>query len=287
MSKTIVRAKTAGFCMGVDLALRKLDGVLAKNINREQICTLGPIIHNPQVLENYTAQGVIQVDCARDVPEGSCVVIRAHGVPLTVKNELLSRGVRVVDATCPKVKKAQMLIAEQTKNGRCLLLFGEPDHPEVAGLLSYAASQAQVIEHVDMVDSLDLLPEQSYFLAAQTTQDRSEFQTVVTRLEKRLGTGFPVLDTICDATRQRQEEAMRISSQVDVMLVVGGYASGNTRRLAKVVQAQGIPSIHIESTRELPKKDLSQAERVGITAGASTPREVIDAVENTVAGWED
>lgn len=287
MSKTIVRAKTAGFCMGVDLALRKLDRVLAENTYHEQICTLGPIIHNPQVLQEYAQQGVAQVNSVQDVLEGSCVVIRAHGVPLEVKNKLHNWGVRIVDATCPKVKKAQMLIADQTQNGRCLLLFGEPDHPEVAGLLSYAAAQAQVIEHVDMVNSLDLEPERSYFLAAQTTQDRTEFQTVVHRLEKLLGTGFPVLDTICDATRQRQEEAMRISREVDIMLVVGGYASGNTRRLAKVVQAQGVPSIHIESVRDLPAEELSRAKRVGITAGASTPKEVIDAVEAKVAGWGD
>ncbi|MBS3779296.1 MAG: 4-hydroxy-3-methylbut-2-enyl diphosphate reductase [Desulfovermiculus sp.] len=285
MSKTIVRAKTAGFCMGVDLALRKLERVLAENTCHVQICTLGPIIHNPQVLQEYAQQGVTQVNSVQDVPEESCVVIRAHGVPLEVKNELLNRGIRIVDATCPKVKKAQMLIADQTQNGRCLLLFGEPDHPEVAGLLSHAATQAQVIEHVDMVDSLDLEPKRSYFLAAQTTQDRTEFQTVVQRLEKRLGTGFPVLDTICDATRQRQEEAVAISRQVDVMLVVGGYTSGNTRRLAKVVQAQGVPSIHIESVRDLPEGELGQAGRVGITAGASTPRKVIDAVEAKVAGW--
>lgn len=287
MSKTIVRAKTAGFCMGVDLALRKLDRVLAENTCHEQICTLGPIIHNPQVLQEYAQQGVTQINSVQDVPEGSCIVIRAHGVPLEVKNELHTRGVRIVDATCPKVKKAQMLIGDQTQNGRCLLLFGEPDHPEVAGLLSYAAAQAQVIEHVDMVESLNLEPGRSYFLAAQTTQDRTEFQTVVQRLEKHLGTGFPVLDTICDATRQRQEEAMRISREVDIMLVVGGYASGNTRRLAKVVQAQGVPSIHIESVRDLPAEELGRARRVGITAGASTPRQAIDAVENTVAGFDD
>ncbi|MFO7802413.1 MAG: 4-hydroxy-3-methylbut-2-enyl diphosphate reductase [Desulfovermiculus sp.] len=285
MSKTIIRAKTAGFCMGVDLALRKLDRVVAENTCQEQICTLGPIIHNPQVLDHYADQGVMQVDSVQEVPQGSCVVIRAHGVPLAVQNDLHTRGVRIVDATCPKVKKAQMLIADQTRNGRCLFLFGEPDHPEVAGLLSYAAHRAQVIEHVDMVDSMAVQPEQDYFLAAQTTQDRGEFQKVVQRLETRLGGSFPVLDTICDATRERQEEAMRIARQVDVMLVVGGLASGNTRRLAKVVQAQGVPSVHIESAQDLPDQELRRAERVGITAGASTPKAVIDSVEDAVTPW--
>jgi len=287
MSKTIVRAQTAGFCMGVDLALRKLDRVVAENTCQEQICTLGPIIHNPQVLHHYADQGVMQVDSVQEVPKGSCVVIRAHGVPLAVQNELLTQGVRIVDATCPKVKKAQMLIADQTRNGRCLFLFGEPEHPEVAGLLSYAAHRAQVIEHVDMVECMAVQPEQDYFLAAQTTQDRGEFQKVVQRLETRLGGSFPVLDTICDATRERQEEAMRIAGQVDVMLVVGGLTSGNTRRLAKVVQAQGVPSVHIESVRDLPDQDLRRADRVGITAGASTPKAVIDSVEDAVAAWSE
>jgi 4-hydroxy-3-methylbut-2-enyl diphosphate reductase len=138
-----------------------------------------------------------------------------------------------------------------------------------------------------MVPALDLEEEHSYFLAAQTTQDRSELQEIVQGLEERLGRGFPVLDTICDATRERQEEAMDIARQVEVMLVVGGYASGNTRRLAKVVQDQGVPSIHIESVRDLSDQTLGQASRVGITAGASTPKKVIDAVEKAVADWGD
>jgi 4-hydroxy-3-methylbut-2-enyl diphosphate reductase len=272
--------------MGVDLALRKLDRVLAENTCHEQICTLGPIIHNPQVLQDYADQGVIQVKEVQDVPKDSCVVIRAHGIPLPVQKELEQRGARIVDATCPKVKKAQMLIADQTENGRCLLLYGEPEHPEVAGLLSYANHRSQVIEHVHMVPTLHLKADHSYFLAAQTTQDRSEFQEIVQGLEGRLGKCFPVLDTICDATRERQEEAMDIARQVDVMLVVGGYASGNTRRLAKVVQDQGVPSIHIESIQDLPDQTLGKASRVGITAGASTPKKVIDAVERIMADWE-
>ena len=278
MSRIVIRAKTAGFCMGVDLALRKLDKVVERCAGKEPICTLGPIIHNPQVLNHYARQGVTQVDAPEDVPEGSCVVIRAHGVPLEVQRVLQERGMHIVDATCPKVKKAQMLIADQTGNGRRLILFGESDHPEVAGLLSYAGSHARVVEQVDSVQGLDLGADRSYFLAAQTTQDRTEFQKVKWRLEKRLGTDFPVLDTICDATRERQEEAIRIARQVEFMIVVGGFSSGNTRRLAKVVQEQGVASVHIEKVKDLPDQALQGVKRVGLTAGASTPKEVIDAV---------
>lgn len=276
----IVRAKTAGFCMGVGLALRKLDVVTKQGA--APLFTLGPIIHNPQVLDKYEAMGVRQQSDPRAIPPGGTVVIRAHGVPQRVEADLRERGISIIDATCPKVKKAQLLIAEQAAGGRRLLLFGEEDHPEVKGLVSYAGAGAHVFDSVEALESLILKldPDAEYFLAAQTTQDRTAFETVVKMLRQRLDPGLPVFETICDATRHRQHEALSIAQEVDAMVVVGGYASGNTRRLVDVARTQGIPCQHVETADELDLDELSCRRRIGLTAGASTPKEIIDAVED-------
>ena len=239
----VIRAKTAGFCMGVGLALQKLDTALEQPCEG-RTCTLGPIIHNPQVLADYEA---LEVFCAQDPSQLNAtdrVLIRAHGITRQVEEAVRATGADVVDATCPKVKRA---------HGPAHV-FGSRD--ELAAL------------HVD--------PERSYVLASQTTQDRSVFE----QLEKELRDRLPrlkVLATICDATRERQEEARSIAAQVDAMVVVGGRQSGNTRRLADLAAQSGISTYHIEQAEELRAEDFAGKGRVGLTAGASTPRKLIDA----------
>lgn len=272
----VIRAETAGFCMGVGLALRKLDQVVAQGGGR--ICTMGPIIHNPQVLEQYAAQGVLRVDKPAEIPAGSRVVIRAHGIRQEVERELRDKGCEIVDATCPKVKKAQLLIGEATERGRRLLLFGESEHPEVCGLLSYARPDALVFQSLEELREMRLSPDEPWFLAAQTTQDRKAFEEIVDYLLDFAGDDMPVLDTICEATRERQSEAIKIASQVPAMVVVGGFESGNTRRLAEVVRAQGAACQHVETLEQLDLDALAGLEVVGLTAGASTPKKTIDAI---------
>ncbi|MFW6054418.1 MAG: 4-hydroxy-3-methylbut-2-enyl diphosphate reductase, partial [Thermodesulfobacteriota bacterium] len=269
-------AETAGFCMGVDLALRKLDKIISES--GHPVFTLGPIIHNPQVMSAYARQGVSVSEDIQQIPSQARVVIRAHGIPVDLENKLLARGARLVDATCPRVKRAQRLIRKHTAAGEHLLLLGEPDHPEVRGLLSYADQKAHVFEGLSDIRGLDLDTKNSYFLAAQTTQDRGEFNKIIEYLQGYLQNSMPVLDTICDATRQRQQEALAIAEEVDLMVVVGGYNSGNTRRLSQVVAGVGVESIHIEHPGELPLKKLRSVAKIGLTAGASTPRSLIDVV---------
>lgn len=280
----IIRARTAGFCMGVSLALQKLDAALRKSGEESgiRICTLGPIIHNPQVLAAYEARGVV---CAtEETPLGSSdmVLIRAHGVTREAEARLHAAGARVVDATCPKVKKAQLAIARATADGAPLLLFGEADHPEVRGLVSYAGGVAHVFGGPAELASLSLDASLPHVLASQTTQDRKTFETIRADLCQRLPK-LEVLSTICDATRQRQEEARQIASQVDVMVVVGGKQSGNTRRLADVAALGGIPTWHVECVDELDAENFQQKCRAGLTAGASTPKSLIDATEDWLA----
>jgi 4-hydroxy-3-methylbut-2-enyl diphosphate reductase len=200
-------------------------------------------------------------------------------VPKEVEAGLRRRGVHILDATCPRVKKAQLLIEEQARQGRRLLLYGEEEHPEVRGLLSYAGEGAFVFDTKEKLDEFRFEPGVRYSLAAQTTQDKEMFNRIAEALRARDDLDVKVLETICDATRLRQEEAVRIAREVDFMIVVGGFISGNTRRLVQVVADQGTPCIHVETAGELPLEKLRGYRRIGITAGASTPRELVESIQ--------
>jgi 4-hydroxy-3-methylbut-2-enyl diphosphate reductase len=276
----VITAKTAGFCMGVGLALKKLDGV-AEKAEGKPICTLGPIIHNPQVLDKYADLGVEILDEPDDAPEDSRVVIRAHGIPKIKEQELVNRGVTVFDATCPKVKRAQILISEHADDTCELLLFGEENHPEVKGLLSYAGKKAHVFNTKEELQEI-VKAGGSYVLAAQTTQDRAAFMELKEFLHRDIDADMPVLETICDATKIRQQEAVEIADRVDLMVVVGGYNSGNTRRLVQVVRERGTPCIHVETADDIDPESLQGIETVGLSAGASTPDAIIREVESAL-----
>lgn len=277
----LIIAETAGFCMGVDMALHKLDQAIASPPENGRIHTLGPIIHNPQVLERYKAQGVTQTDGSASLSQSDVVIIRAHGIRKQVQERFEAQGVRLVDATCPKVKKAQILIQKQADQGKHLLLFGERDHPEVQGLISYASSHT-VFENLDELKQQALDPGQRYFLAAQTTQDRESFNAIREYLLQEIDADMTILDTICMATKDRQEEVRALARQVEAMVIVGGKSSGNTRRLAQIAQESGIFAIHVETAAELPLNELARFERIGLTAGASTPAWIIEDVARTL-----
>ncbi|MFH1914452.1 MAG: 4-hydroxy-3-methylbut-2-enyl diphosphate reductase [Pseudomonadota bacterium] len=279
----VILARTAGFCMGVDLALRRLDKLVAAAEGRP-IHILGPIIHNPQVLAKYAEQGVRIAAVPAEVPDGAYAVIRAHGITREAERELRTRKVVIKDATCPRVKKAQLLIARHTAGGEVLLLYGEVDHPEVRGLVSYAGNGHHVFGSGEELARLPLVPCTSYVLAAQTTQDRAAFEGMATRMEADPALDVTVLHTICDATRLRQTETSQLAGRVDFMVVVGGLNSGNTRRLAQVAIERGTPSVHVETAADLDLDSLRGYGRVGVTAGASTPRALIDEVIEALEG---
>ena len=277
----VIRAKRAGFCMGVALALHKLDSMVAAR-QGEQVATLGDIIHNPQVLDDYARKGVRRLGAASEAQADMAVLIRAHGITRSMEEELRGRCARVEDATCPRVKKAQLAIAEATAAGRELLLYGEADHPEVRGLISYAAGQSRIFSSQAELDALlERVPFEGrpVVLAAQTTQDRLIFDEMRARLSERFGEALIVLDTICDATRQRQEEAVELAGKVQAMVVVGGKTSGNTRRLAELARTRGVPTVLVETADELDPAFFRGIQTVGLTAGASTPGYIIDEVE--------
>lgn len=273
----VIRASRAGFCMGVSLALKKLEKALREREGL-RICTLGPIIHNPQVLGLFASRGVVCLDGPEGAAAGDFALIRAHGVPRGEEQALRERCLAVEDATCPKVKKAQTAIADATAEGAGLLLFGEEAHPEVRGLVSYAANGAFVFASRAELEALSPDPAKSWVLASQTTQDREKFDKIAAGIQKRLPR-LRILSTICDATRERQMEAIELAGQVDIMVVAGGRDSGNTRRLAELARQSGIATRHVESAAELNPDDFIDKSRVGLTAGASTPKSIIDDIE--------
>lgn len=286
---TILRAKTAGFCMGVSLALQKLNGVLQAQQaagGHSRMVMLGPIIHNPQVLAEVAAQGVVCVQHVDDVRAGDTVVVRAHGIPRQDEARLAMLGATIIDATCPKVKNAQLAIDAATAQGQLLFLFGEEDHPEVRGLVSYANGECRVFSSPE---GMGAIPQQALVLAAQTTQEQTIFKAIAAQLQHS-NPATTVLSTICDATAKRQKETVDIARKVDMMLVIGGRDSGNTRRLADVARAEGVHTLHIECMEELTEAGLFKAtsaqsnparcQIIGLTAGASTPKALVDAVQN-------
>ena len=273
----VIRAKTAGFCMGVSRALEVLDAAL-KTPHTGRLITFGPIIHNPQVLKMYEEKGVICLEDPDALQAGDTVIIRAHGLPRQIEKHLQEYGVTLVDATCPRVKSAQMAIADATQRGERLFLFGEEAHPEVRGLVSYAQGECFVFSDPAEAMAQPVRHDEHLILAAQTTQDRAIFESAAAALLQRTS-HLRILSTICGATSRRQQEAQQLSQQVDAMVVIGGLSSGNTRRLAMVAQSGGIPAVQIEGVNDLPRDELARFTVLGLTAGASTPKATIDSVQ--------
>ena len=268
----IVIAKTAGFCMGVR---RAVEMVLDTNRRGGRpIYTYGPLIHNPQVLNIFKEKGISTLD---EVPEKGrgAILIRAHGVPPDAKKKLTNAGFEVIDATCPRVIKVQTIIRKHAEKGFASIIIGDQDHPEVVGLMGYTGGNGHV---VDNLDDLKALPEfEKAIIVAQTTQNTSFFDQVVGWVERKFP-HYKVFNTICDSTEKRQMEVKNMAASVDALVVVGGYSSGNTKRLAEIAGQAGKPVLHVETEADIREQDLSGAERVGITAGASTPNWIIKRV---------
>lgn len=280
----VVRAKRAGACYGVQRALDMADEVIADG---SIAYTLGPLIHNPQVVADLAERGAEPVDDVAAIEwtpasegEGGApaVVIRSHGVTPEVLAAVRERGFAVVDATCPHVARAQAAAAELAREGCRVIVVGEEGHPEVEGLTAWAR---QAGGKVDVVASPADIPEGLYDpvgVVAQTTQRRENLEAVVETL-REAGLDPQVKNTICSATRQRQEAAAELAANVDAMVVIGGRNSSNTTRLAEVCALTCPRTFHVESADELDAAAFGGCARVGVTAGASTPENQIAAVE--------
>jgi len=268
-------ARTAGFCMGVRRAVNlTLDAARDKPL---PIYTLGPLIHNPQVVEMLEKRGVA---AAGEIPDSGAVVIRSHGVHPGAKKLLKERGLQVFDATCPRVARVHGIARGRHKSGFMVVVLGDPGHAEVEGIVGCAGGEAIVIKGPEGVESL---PEaDKVCLVAQTTQDRERFNRTAQAIRERYSDlpegDLVIADTICDSTRNRQEEIRRLAKEVEAVVVVGGRDSANTRRLTEVAAGEGVPAFQVETEAELDPSELSRFKTVGLTAGASTPNWMIRRV---------
>jgi len=267
-------ARSAGFCMGVRRALE----IVLSEANKKSkgpIFTFGPLIHNAQVLELLEAKGVRVLD---DPLSGakSKVVIRAHGIPPQLRDQLRNAKAEIIDATCPKVARVQAIIKYYTKKGYIGIIVGDPDHPEVIGLKGYGGKRAWVVSDESDLASVPV-NHNKVFVVAQTTQNARRYQQIVEKIKDQCPDAL-IFDTICQATHQRQEEVRALAEQADAVVVVGGFESGNTRRLVEIARSTGKQAFHVETPRDLDLEQLEKMKTVGVTAGASTPNWLIKDV---------
>ena len=270
----IEKARELGFCFGVRRALRIIEGAAGRDM---KIATLGPIVHNKTVVARLKGLGVGVVDNV-DKLEGSVIAISSHGVSPATLERINAEGTRVIDTTCPIVRSAQKAAQRLAKAGFGVVIFGEANHPEVRGLLGWAGKNAIASMNADEI-RLDDLPKRVGILA-QTTQSRTEFTAFINRLMQRLlpqAQEIRVINTLCQETQKRQLAAVELAGNSDLMIVVGGHNSANTRRLAEGCSPI-VETHHIENADEIEARWLKDRHAVGITAGASTPDEAIEYV---------
>lgn len=268
-------ANTAGFCFGVNNAV-KIVFELAAEANEEKIYTLGPIIHNGQVVDKLAEHGVVTIDNPDEAEGLSKVIIRAHGVGPDIIKRLQDRGVEIVNASCPYVEKIQKLVSEKYKDGYQIIVIGDKYHPEIVGINGWCDNTAFIIEAEAQVDSLPEI-KKNICVVAQTTFIREKWEKIIKSLNKRFENVLK-FDTICNATDKRQVEANKISKEVDMMLVIGDLNSSNTNKLYEICKLSCERTYKIQTASDIPPVDIKKIKKIGITAGASTPDWVIKEV---------
>ncbi|MBI3599027.1 MAG: 4-hydroxy-3-methylbut-2-enyl diphosphate reductase [Nitrospinae bacterium] len=271
-------AKTAGFCMGVK---RAMDIVLdASEEEKGGLYTYGPLIHNPQVIEMLESKNVRVVKDVDNLESGR-IVIRTHGITPAVRQKIKSKGLRINDATCPLVARVQSIIKKYANRGYYTVIIGDEGHAEVVGLMGFTEGRGFVINSAADADRLP--PMEKVCVVGQTTLNVSKYREITDKLKERYA-GCVIADTICDATEERQEEVLKLSKEVDAMIVVGGKNSANTARLASLSESTGRPTFLVETEAEMDESVLSRFNVVGVTAGASTPNWMIMRVMKKLEG---
>ncbi|MCR4695010.1 MAG: 4-hydroxy-3-methylbut-2-enyl diphosphate reductase [Pseudobutyrivibrio sp.] len=271
-------ANTAGFCFGVQRAVDLVNKNIEENIS--PLYTYGPIIHNEEVVNDFQSRGVnVMEEGHIDDYEKGTVIIRSHGVTRKVEEELKSRGFEIIDATCPFVKKIHRAVDEHSKLGDYIVIIGNPDHPEVIGIEGWInGDQYSVIKDESSAKDFSLSDDRRICIVSQTTFNHNKFKDLVEIINQK-GYDIIVLNTICDATNKRQIEAEEIASQVDAMIVIGSKNSSNTQKLYEICKTKCNDTYYIQTACDLNAADLGSIESVGITAGASTPNNIIEEVQ--------
>lgn len=271
----VTLAKTAGFCPGVKRAV----DMAYKAAGCGRVYTYGPIIHNEAVVGDLASKGVFAVESVDDIPAGAdvTVVLRSHGVSRATYEAIAEKGVNIIDATCPFVKKIHHIVEEKGREGREIIIIGDAKHPEVQAICGWCQMTPTVIENRDEAEKFVPKHTEKLCIVSQTTFNYKKFQDLVEKISKTRY-DITVLNTICNATQERQVEAMRIASQVDVMLVIGGKHSSNTQKLYDICRKECKNTYYIQTLGDFNPECISSVRSVGITAGASTPNNIIEEV---------
>ena len=274
-------AKTAGFCFGVERAVNSVYEQIEKG---GKIYTYGPIIHNESVVEDLAKKGVEVIASEEElkhVKDGT-VILRSHGVEKRIYDILEKNGIAYVDATCPFVKKIHKIVEKASNEGDTIIIVGNPAHPEVEGICSYVNGDFYVVESVEEAAALNLAKDKKITIVSQTTFNSTKFKDIVDIFDKK-GYYSSVVNTICNATAERQTEAKTIAAEVDAMLVIGGSHSSNSRKLFEICSKECDLTFFIQTKDDLNRVELPESvELVGITAGASTPKKIIEEVQKHV-----
>ncbi|MCX7709614.1 MAG: bifunctional 4-hydroxy-3-methylbut-2-enyl diphosphate reductase/30S ribosomal protein S1 [Clostridia bacterium] len=272
----IIVAKTAGFCFGVNKAVTLAYNLVEKSEDR--IYTFGPVIHNDQVVGQLNERGVKIAEKVEDISEDSCVIIRAHGVTPEIYNSIEQKTEKIMDATCPYVKKIHNLVNEKYREGYQIIIVGDKNHPEVIGINGWCNNSAYIVETKEEVEKLPKgIENKPVCVVAQTTLTYEKWQAINEYL-KKVFENIIKFDTICNATSQRQNEAGEIAARVDMMLVIGSSHSSNTQKLVDICKKYCPETYKIETSGEIPPVDIKKIKKIGITAGASTPEWIIKEV---------
>ncbi len=279
----IKKADSAGFCYGVNRAINIVNDLIGEGA---RVCTLGPIIHNMEVVRELKERGCRPIESIDELKEGETLVIRSHGVKKSVIDELNEKKIDYRDATCPFVKKIHRIVSQANPETDVVLVAGNPEHPEVEGIISNCKGDFYTFNNEEELDKiLDIIPEKNYKqvkVAAQTTFDTKEWKKSVKKI-KKVCTNAKIFDTICNATSVRQSEADLIAAQSDFMIVIGDRHSSNTGKLFNICKRQCPGTVLIETANELDLSRVRAAKQIGVTAGASTPARIIKEVLDTMS----
>ncbi|HZU12817.1 MAG TPA: 4-hydroxy-3-methylbut-2-enyl diphosphate reductase [Chloroflexota bacterium] len=280
----IIRAEAMGFCFGVRDAIEEMRELGSEGTT---VYTLGAIVHNPQVAEELERINVHVIDELGDAPDGSLVAITAHGAPPTLKDEAARRGLRVVDTTCPLVTRIHKTAADLVEQRYSVLIYGDAKHKEVKGIVGWTGGKARVITSMNDLDGWQ--PTRRVALISQSTSNMEKFIALARELVGEMvarGVEVRVINTICKPTKDRQRAVRELARDVDMVVAIGGQASANTRKLVQAAKEEGVPAYQVERPGDLRPEWFMGIERVGLTAGASTPDTVIDAVEARILSFD-
>ncbi len=278
----VTLAKSAGFCFGVKRAVNLVYEEIEKQ--QEPIYTYGPIIHNDEVVKDFNSKGVkviSDLEELKNLPKGT-VIIRSHGISGAEYKEIEAAGFRIADATCPFVKKIHRLVEEHSRAGESILIIGNSTHPEVEGIKGWVeGDDVSVVNSVEEAEDFTIKSKKPLCIVSQTTFNYKKFQELVEIITKK-GYDISVLNTICNATEERQTEARQIAKESDAMIVIGDKHSSNTQKLFEICKSECENTYYIQTSSDMDYSQLESVNNVGITAGASTPNNIIEEVSKNV-----